>query len=264
MKHHETELFGEPPASVGGIYHGTVGWVGDGELTVEGETGKRYVKVTLHEGAPPGLPVSPEGGANGRRIMAQLSWPNFAVPPRNAEVYLAIPAGLEESPGAALIIGSPQPAPAKQFEDQRMVMSYPGYEVVIKAKTVALISEDVDGSGKTIRHLVSVSQQGGAQVTDGTGSGVFVHKGQIDAKVIDASGKRKCSLSMTESEICLMHSAGSLCKLKGSEATMAGGKCSIVGMGGVLLKTAAPGVPLPLLVGPTPGVPAVGVFASIA
>ncbi len=167
------------------LHNGTVGWFGDAthfDIGTEDNDGVCLVKVTLVAGHPRGEPRSPDGRANGHRILAQLSMPEWRIPKPGERCMVAFANGMDDSPGAGIIIAYPGKNPIRQFAEDRAMLDYRGYDLTIKAKSVSVVCEDGDQKCGT-----TYSAQGGAQLVDETGSGLFVKGGEVTLKVIDSA-----------------------------------------------------------------------------
>lgn len=98
------------PADPPQIELGTVGWADRDDWFEKGSTdddGHDLVFVTLYRGRDPSRRPT-KGVAAGYRIRCTLA-DHVGVPPKGARVYVAIPQGMETTPGAGCIIGSCTP-----------------------------------------------------------------------------------------------------------------------------------------------------------
>ena len=110
-----TRAPGPAPSAVddGGIYDGTVGWE-DGKSHYDVDDGQvPFVKVRLFLGHNPvteGENRNPARAA-GRKIVARIDPKSSDIPEDGETVIVAVPKGRSNVPGAAMIIGRPNPDP---------------------------------------------------------------------------------------------------------------------------------------------------------
>lgn len=214
-------MFHEPTKA--SIERATVGWPGEvgsqhielGDATNDGRT---LLHVTLYRGSAPGAPLTPDGKANGFQILAQLLGPIWYIPPLGTQVLVAYPDGEAAAQGAAVIVGTMGPSPPHQFLNRSVVLDYSGMDVVIKGKSVSILSEDDDAANpsKKVRHVISVSGPGGCQMMDDSGSvcsiggenlgGVF----QVRTASPSGNGMMACMLSVTQKQISLINGTSPL------------------------------------------------------
>lgn len=266
----ENELFrDEPPQLFRYAEEGTVGWADDDDSVSHGndETdGHTLVKVTLFDGHPDLEPLAKDGSANGHQILCRVCGPFWSTPARGTRVVILFPGG-RMARANGVIVGELGPSPARRFGRNKSVASFAGKDVVIAARSVALVAEAEDEGGTMHRYVVSVSGQGGAQMV-ADGSGVFVKDGEIDLKALDDSGNLKTSLMLNGSEVSIMDStSGSTATLtlKGGNVTMLGQFVSIIpGTAMKIGKLASPATPL--LLGPSgfSAVPSTFIWGSVS
>lgn len=120
---------------------GTVGWEGTDEhfeKGTEASDGHTLIYVTLYRGRDPS--TKPEAGrAQGMKILCHISDSIFRIPKKGTRCYVIVPHGMEQSPGAGVIVACVSPSPTTQFEDDRVVMDFgEDVHVVLKGKSVAL------------------------------------------------------------------------------------------------------------------------------
>lgn len=88
---------------------GTVGWASREEATELGtldNDGHTFICVTLYAGRTPGEPVK-RGVAQGREILCGINvLSGFTLPPKGTRVYVLFPSGMEEAPGAGVIVAA--------------------------------------------------------------------------------------------------------------------------------------------------------------
>jgi hypothetical protein len=284
-KPHEHEVIGHgghdggPPL---GIEVGTVGWEDDqiiSDLNTDPNDGITLIRVQLFRGRQATKPVTP-GIAQGIKILAQLSGPLWNVPARGQRVFVAIPHGMESTPGAAVIMAMPGPAPNIQYGVNKTKMDLgPNQDLVIKARSIALttysnqfisitssetpgapdqiVIQDHDGTGITI-------EDGVITIHDGTGSSVF----QISETTVSVS----CAGSATSPPTCLLMSSAHcqvvspdfICNTGGvylgydPTFTMTLATSGAVYCGPSTPSPTAATHPLSYLVGAAPGMPCVG------
>lgn len=135
-----------PQPMPGQIEIGTVGWEDEDEWYVVGtpgsdEDGYTMVRVQLYRGRDHTKKPKP-GVADGHRLLAHISSSIGRIPPKGTRVYVAIPKGYEDSPGAAVIIASVEKNNADQLSQQRAVLDYGSQKLHIKAETITLQAND--------------------------------------------------------------------------------------------------------------------------
>jgi hypothetical protein len=228
------------------ILAGTVGWSDHPdvcELGTAQDDGVCLVRVTLFKGAPAGKRMTPDGLANGYRVLVQPNgWPFWAIPPRGRTVYIAFPGGNITTIGSGVIIASPGPNPFKQFAEKAAKIELEGYDLVVKAGSVSIISED---AARTKRHMVSVSTEGGVQAADSTGSGAFVSNGEVVLKSIDSGGHLLGMVAVTPDETNVVTKDGAGIVFSKGDVSLLGGMISVafttaLGLG----KNASPATPV--------------------
>ncbi len=267
----DNELFDAPPGErePSDIQEGTVGWDGSPEvveLGTESGDGMTLVRVTLRHGHPTGKPTTDDGLFNGHQISARASGPLWDTPTRGTRVIVAFPGGDWETPGNAVVICQVGASPARRFGRRKAVLDFGDKDVVIRGRSVALISEDTTTSTPH-RYSVSVDPQGGAQVT-ADGSGLFSKGGEVQVKTVSTSGRVMSSLNLLQGECSLMETSGvtqASVVLSGGNATTSGGFMTFLpGNTFQVGRTASPATPA--LVGPTAiaGIPSTFIFFAVA
>lgn len=184
---------------------GTVGWASRSDWFEKGtgeNDGHTLVFVTLR----PRTPSSVEG--EGREILCHIADGCFRIPPKGARCYVIIPHGLEEAPGAGVIVACVSPSPTTQFEEDRVVIDYgPTVHVVIRGASVTM---------KDPAHrFVSVgSPRGGGapgvQVHLPDGTGAVWQDGAYGCFVRDTS---YCQMTPTSIELWQKSGAGAFLKM---------------------------------------------------
>ncbi len=243
------------------IEMGTVGWE-DTELFYEKGTdendGHTLVRVQLFRGRDITKPIK-KGIAQGHKMLCNISGGLFRIPPKGTRVYVAVPTGYENSPGAGVIFATVEKSPTVQFEQDRVVLNFgEDCHVMIKAKSITMS----DFASRFI--AVGTPRSAGVpgvMMHDETGSGICVQSGTVGAWSADGGAmKVVMQLSPTKGEI--YNSAGSFVRLDGNKFSCFGSTCQVVG-GGVYLGKAATALNMALW-GPTgiAGVASPSVFIS--
>lgn len=252
----ENELMGDEIPDTGSIQAGTVGWLGD-PVVEETSEAMTLIKITLFEGYPLGQPQSTEGFANGYQILARLSAPNFMIPQKGKQVVVAIPAGMSEVPGAAVVIAYPDESPNRQFKKESTVLDFGSEELIIKAKRITLFSEDGE-----LRPSLTLGNGNIQMLSNGSGI-VITSDAKVAMKSVDNDGALKTQVICTSDSIQLLDAAGmSMLKLKDGNCSMSGKNISInfsvIGLG----QNASPATPVVVgLTGQT-GVGSLTIFGS--
>lgn len=239
---YEQEYFGKPEdyANVE-LEYGTIGYDGDpqvfDELGSSSNDGNTFVKVTLFKGYPVGEPASASGAANGMKILAQLSWPIWAIPLAGTRCIVAFPGGQQATPGAGVIISYPGKSPTTQFSATTAKLDFTGYDLVIKARSISLRDDD--------NNMLALAPEGGARLCDKTGSGVFVSTGTIICQAQDSTGKVLTAMTLTQDTaglLCAASSPQAGLKLKDGDCTVTCGNCNLSAFGAIALGAkASPG-----------------------
>jgi hypothetical protein len=271
----ETEALDAPPAPCP-IQEGTVGWPGSREIVElgkEAEDGPRValVRVTLFEGHPPGEPMTADGFANGRTILARLGGLVRHVPKRGTRVVVVFPGSgalgrpAFEAPGAAVILTVIGEDPPRFFGRAKTVLDFGDDEVVIRARSIALVCEAKREDGSVARHVVSVSGEGGAQVVS-DGSGLFVKDGEVALQSLEEDGAVKSAITLNRKELGVAVLEGGLATI-----TIREGDVSVVNEGNVALAyggaigfgmNASPATPVLLGLSGQAGAPSTSMFGS--
>lgn len=179
----------------------TVGWPGDPDvvdLGSDANDGATLVKVTLKLGAPASKPRSAEGGFNGYKVVAQVGGPGWDVPPKGTRVLVVFPEGDIQTPGNGVIVSRAGVSPTRRFGRKKTVLDYAGKDLVITAKSIALVVEDSTGK----RHVVTLSEEGGVQAIS-DGSGLTIFDGKFNLKTIDKDNKLRVALVGNQNEVSL-------------------------------------------------------------
>lgn len=154
-------IFHESPTAQ--VHIGSIGWEGEElwyELGDDTNDGHTLVRVQLFEGRDPTTPLS--NRAQGTRILCHLTSGMVRIPPKDARCYVIIPAGMEQAPGAGLIVGVVEPTPNRAGNvkpDEKIIVGPEGSagRVVLKSDgTVALVTGvGNDENGGTVMLTVS-------------------------------------------------------------------------------------------------------------
>jgi hypothetical protein len=176
-KPNENEVLGDKQHDRLGLEIGTVGWEDDqgsvSDLDTTAQDGTTLVKVQLFRGRQNAKAVKP-GVAQGIKILAQLSGPLWTVPARGQRVFVAIPNGMESTPGVGVIVAMPGPAPTTQYGTSKTKMDLgPDQDLVIKARSITLTTYNN-------QFISIVNGQGladGVYIQDSSGTGITIQDG---------------------------------------------------------------------------------------
>ena len=150
------------------ILTGSIGWEDQEDYVFDGgddDDGHTLVRVQLFEGRDITKPINPKR-AQGHKLVCHISSLNGRrVPPKDSRVFVAIPKGQENVPGAGVIFAAiePQPNRAGNNRPDETVIVGPdgsaGRVVIKKNGTVALITgQGNDPTGSTI--VLAVTPEG--------------------------------------------------------------------------------------------------------
>jgi hypothetical protein len=238
---------------------GTVGW-DDEDLWYEKGTddndGHTLVRVQLYRGKPPGKAPTP-GLAMGHRLLCHISDGLFRIPKKGTRCYVILPAGLETTPGAGVIVACVSKSPTTQFEPDRVVLDYgDDTHVVFKGKSVSL-SDHASPS-----RSISV----GTPRTGGT-PGVLIHlpdgTGAVwQAGAVGIYATQSTLMQFTPSSWEVQQAGGSFVKLDGGNFHSFGAVNKMQGAGCYIGKTPTALNPVLWGVSGIAGLPATGVFVS--
>lgn len=239
---------------------GTVGWEGrdeHAELGTEENDGHTLVCVTLYRGRTPGEPVK-RGAAQGYKIRCHITEGVMRVPPKGARVLVAIPFGMDQLPGAAVIIGVIAPSSTRgQFDQDRVVLDFgDDTHVVIRGKSVSL-----QDSGSPANFVgVGTPKNGGDRgiyALSHVGSGLTVQGKTVGAFSVDNDGNLKSMMQLTDAEASFGLAGVGVVKFKSGECSIFAAEPLPVKAPMVLLGPAPSAVPntsalLMVLGAPTP------------
>lgn len=134
-------LLRAPQSSGSKIVLGSIGWEDEDEhafLGTADNDGHTLVRVQLFSGRDTTKDLSPTR-AQGYKIVCHIPDGTFRIPPKDARCYVLLPEGMEDVPGAGIIIATVSPSPTTQFAKDRVVIDYgPNTHVVIKGKSVSM------------------------------------------------------------------------------------------------------------------------------
>lgn len=193
------------------ILMGSIGWEDEGEFAYLGapeNDGHTLVRVQLYEGRDITKPLNPKR-AQGYKILCHLSGGLFRIPPKDTRVFVAIPKGMMNAPGAGVIFATIEKSPAAQFAKDRVVMDFgPDTHVLIKGKSISM----QDPAGRFIMVGTPRGDIGGAsggkimfcneQGSGGEIAGKFVRWWAADNKVT------KGMITVSDARCALMHTDG--------------------------------------------------------
>lgn len=209
--HQHVDLLSPDSADRGGVEMGTVGWddgTDDLDQGSTGNDGNTLIKVQLFRGKDPATPPKP-GVAQGIKLLCQISsmFGIYWIPPAGTRVLVAIPAGMSQTQGAALIIAAYQTSPTAQFVPGRVMWDVgSSTHVLIKAESVTAQSY------ASPAQYIGVGQPmaGGAPgiyLVDETGSGITVQSGVIGT-FASSGGDAKVLIQVTASGLDVMNKPG--------------------------------------------------------
>lgn len=252
------------------VQKGIVGWASKAEhfdLGTAENDGTTLVHVQLFEKRTRRKTRKDEDltKATGREILCQVGGPFYVIPPKGTVVLVAFPDGDYDSPGAGVILMWLNASPPIQFSDKRAVLGIPDtMDLVIKGKSITLS----DYTTPAARWLtVGPSPNGGPAgilFCDEKGGMLTIQGGVVGLVAGDGSSPPNGTtvLQLTKDEATLVQKDGSMLKLKGGKATLAGQSCYV--QGGAVYLGKAPVLANTALWGVTgvAGAPSPSVFIS--
>jgi hypothetical protein len=228
---------------------GTVGW-NDGGKHYDEEDGVVLVKVTLFRGRYATQQLEP-GRAHGHRVLCRIGGGLFRIPKPGTGVMVGFPSWFATMPGAGLIVTTVERSPDIQFSATKAKMDL-GDEVdlVIKARSITLSDYG--------NRFVHVGPDGGIQVQEKDGTGVFIRDGAVMIVTADG-GAMKTLVQLTKDAVQIVQADGNLVNIKGGNVTIVGQQCSMM-FGAIKLGAAAsPATPGHYGAGPA-GIPSTSVW----
>lgn len=243
-----------------GVELGVVGWEDDGDTWWDkgaaDNDGHTLVHVQLYRGKASGEPLKP-GQAQGHKVVCHIADHLFRIPAKGTRCYVLMPAGLEDAPGAGVIVACVRKSPTTQFEDDRVVMDFgEDTHVVIKGKSVALS----DHASPSRSLSVGTPRTGGPpgillHLPDGTGA-------VWQAGAVGIYATASSLMQITPSSIELQQGSGSFLKLDGGNIHSFGASNKMQGAGCYIGRS--PTAVNTALWGPSgiAGVPSTSVFIS--
>ena len=234
-------LFGNQSAQ---IEIGSIGWEDDDshyDMGSAGNDGYTLVKVQLFRGRDFTKPLTDR--AQGVRILCHInSMYGARIPDKDTRCYVAIPQGMDNVPGAGVIIGTVEKStPKDQLATDRIVTDYgPNTHVVIKAKSVSIQSYD--------NEFVSVGTPrsggtSGVTIQAKDGSGGVVQSGVVSWFVASA-GDAKSLMQMTPTSVEIMQKDCGFIRLKsGAITNMSKGAAAYLAPGTIIGPTTVNALP---------------------
>lgn len=251
-----------PPSPSMTIEMGRVGWFPDNDSDIadvsDAELGGRtLVKVTLVRGAHPD-DVPPEGEVRGMQIRARVLGPVYYVPPKGTEVLVAFPGGFEQTPGAAVILGTLGATPSSQFSTERLKFDVgDDADILIRGRRVTLTAPSPTG-GAT-EPFISITPEDGISCCDHEGFGYVIKDHAVTIFAPDpADGDAKTVVRLSKDDLRLMNkdSGGNVCSLTLKDKEL----CAA----GLVFNTCAPGTNLgSAATAATPALTGVGTAAAV-
>lgn len=253
---HDHDIWGGKAPEQSRLEWATVGWDDKDDwfdVNTDESDGVTLVRVQTYAGRVRGEPITP-GVAAGHQYLAQIAGPMWRIPRKGERCILAIPSGMEETAGAAVILAFFGKAPSDQYSKTRAKLDYgEDYDLVIKARSITISDYD--------NRFLAIGPDSGIVVQDKDGSGVIVKDGAIAIFTSDGSAM-KSLVQLTNDDINLCVLGGSLLQLDASKATLFG--LSVYCQGGGVYLGAAPTALTTALHGATgiAGVASTSVFIS--
>lgn len=200
---------------------GSIGWEDDADVHYDlgdaSNDGFTLIKVQLFRGRDVTKPLAKR--AQGIKLVCHMnSMMGQRVPPKDTRCYIAIPAGMEETPGAGIIVGTVEKSTDGRLDSDRVVVDYGDQHVVIKGKSVSIQGTDGSFVG------VGSPRSGGAagvtiQANDGTGA---VYQTGVAATFVSGGSVSppKSIFEMTTTKVNLMVTGGGRLMLDTADLTL--------------------------------------------
>lgn len=231
---------------------GMIGWTGPNpdldpnDLGDDSNDGYTLTRVQLFAGRNETRPLV-DGRAQGFRLLCTVAdHVQMFGPPRDGDrCIVLVPAGLESTPGAAVVVAIISKAPTTQYSSTRGKIDVgPDRDLVIKGRSIALSDYD--------NRFISIGPDNGIVVQEKDGSGVIVKDGAV--AIFAASGgdvKSALTLKGDEASIYQKSSEGNTCVvLGGGKAQLVGTHCAV--QGSAVYLGASPSMLTAAALGPSP------------
>jgi len=149
----------------------TVGW-DDSEdyYHQDKESGITLIKVQLRRGRDPNTAHNPAIGQGNQLTVRTSSAIGWRIPPKGAEVLVAVPAGLGHLAGVPVIFAETGRSPSQQSA-KRAVQDFGDQNVVMRANKVVVQTN--------AGHFLSMSDAGGIKLVTKGGSGLLIEDTKI-------------------------------------------------------------------------------------
>lgn len=212
----------------GSLEMGTVGWDDGSDYFDQGSTsndGNTLVKVQLFRGKDPAAANRP-GVGQGYKLLCQISsmFGIYWIPPQGTRVLVAIPAGMGQTQGAALIIAAYQTQTGSQFKPQRVLWDPgAGVHVLIKGDSASLQSHANPAQFVSVGTPLN-GGAAGVYALDETGSGFSSQSGEAAIFVTDINGTVQSTCHLTASTAELLNKGTQTCGVQAKN-----GDCSAMG-----------------------------------
>lgn len=166
-------MFHEHPTAIFEI--GSIGYDDEDthfDLGTTSNDGYTLVKVQLFKGRDVTQPLNPKR-AQGTKLLCHIN-AGQRIPPKDTRCYIAIPPGMEQTPGAGFIVGTVEKTLDGRLDDDRTVMDFGDQHVIIKGESVTLAGND--GSFVSVGYPKSGGANG-VSIQGPDGSGMLVQEG---------------------------------------------------------------------------------------
>lgn len=203
------------------LEYGSVGWEDENDYYYPGtanDDGHTLVRVQLFRGRDTTKSINPTR-AQGYKILCQISGGLFRVPAKDTRVLIAIPAGMETTPGAGVIVATIEPNPTSQFQNDRAVLDFgPTTHLTIRAKSVSL--QDTQSPANWM--CVGTPYVGGAagivmQAADGSGLVLQPGVASMFASTSPSNPQAGTILQMTPTQIDMRVQGGAMMSMNASQ-----------------------------------------------
>lgn len=187
----------------------SVGWEEDDDtsyfdLGSDSNDGFTLVHVQMFEGRDPTEPLKTR--AQGTKLICHIN-AGQRVPPRDTRCYVLIPAGMEMTPGAGVIVATVEKTLDGRLDADRTVMDYGDQHVVIKGKSVSIQGDD--GSFVSVGSPRSGGTAGViVQASDGSGA---VFQPGVSAIFATSGGSAPSMVQVTPTQVDIVNKGGTRC-----------------------------------------------------